>query len=90
MKLILKLCFMVFTASLVLALLAGALLVLIFSLLRWLITGQRPPVVSLMSTVHQWKKGPLWPQQTRDPNDTIDIEAKEVTQAVNKTALTQK
>jgi hypothetical protein len=43
-----------------------------------------------MSTVHQWKKGPLWPQQTRDPNDTIDIEAKEVTQAVNKTALTQK
>jgi MFS superfamily sulfate permease-like transporter len=90
MKLILKLFFMIFTASLVLALLAGALLVLIFSLLRWLITGQRPAVVSIMSTVNQWKKGPLWPQQTRDPDNTIDIEAKEVPQAVKPPSLPQK
>ena len=60
MKLILKLFLVCLTSTVLIVFLAGGLLLLILSLLRWLFTGKRPQIVTLMSTVNQWKRGNLW------------------------------
>ena len=94
MKLILKLVLLCLSAFFLAVLLAGGLLLLIVSLLRWLLTGQRPQIVAFVSAVNQWKKGKLWPSKARSDtasNDNIvDVDVKDVTKTNQQPSIAKK
>ena len=94
MNLILKLVLFCFSAFFLAALLAGGLLLLIISMLRWLLTGQRPQIVTFVSAVNQWKKGKLCPSKDRSnttSNDNIvDVDVKDVTKTDHQPSIAEK
>ena len=90
MKWFLKLIFIWVTSLILLAMLAGGFVLLIFSLLRWLLTGQKPQIVSFMSAVNQWKKGNLWPSNKNETENIFDVEVKDVTGTEHRQRILEK
>jgi len=100
MKLILKLFLLCLTSTLLIVFLAGGLVLLILSLLRWLLTGKRPQILTLMSKVNEWKKGNLWSFNSKEnftssnshpktSDNIVDVEVKDVTQTEKKPAIAE-
>ena len=90
MKWFLKLIFIWVTSLILLAMLAGGFVLLIFSLLRWLLTGQKPQIFSFMSAVNQWKKGNLWPSNKNETENIVDVEVKDVTGTEHRQRILEK
>ena len=90
MKWFLKLIFIWVTSLILLAMLAGGFVLLIFSLLRWLLTGQKPQIVSFMSAVNQWNKGNLWPSNKNETENIVDVEVKDVTGTEHRQRILEK
>ena len=75
-KMILAAFGLVFAISLLLA----ALVILVVSLLKALITGKKPAPVMVFSRFRQFAPGSMWPNRGKpeNTNDVVDVEVREV------------
>ena len=75
-KLILAAFGLVFAISLLLA----ALIVVVLSLLKSLVTGKKPAPVMVFSRFQKFAPGGVWPSATKAQNtvDVVDVEVREV------------
>ena len=79
MNWLVKIMFFVIAAMLLSVVLVFSLIALALSLLRWLITGQKPPVAVIFSTYRHWQKQTAQHMRGRRSNgDVIDAEVREV------------
>ena len=75
-KLVLVVFGLVFTVSLLLA----AMVILVVSLLKSLITGKKPAPVMMFSRFQKFAPGNMWTgaTQTQNASDVVDVEVREV------------
>ena len=75
-KLVLVVFGLVFTVSLLLA----AIVVLVVSLLKSLITGKKPAPVMMFSKFQKFTPGSMWPgaAKAQKTNDVVDVEVRKV------------
>ncbi|SFC51518.1 hypothetical protein SAMN05216344_12027 [Polaromonas sp. OV174] len=79
----LKLLLGLFAALFALSLLAAALIVLAFSLLKALITGRKPAPAAVFGRFQQFSSQGMWPGSAKRENsgrgdDVVDVEVREV------------
>ncbi len=61
-----------------LALLCMAVLMFIFSLLRWLFTGRKPQLVLLMESYKKWQQSAPWATRQPASDDIIDVQVRDI------------
>ena len=61
-----------------LALLCMAVLMFIFSLLRWLFTGRKPQLVLVMESYKKWQQSAPWAAQPSARDDIIDVPSRDI------------
>ena len=79
MNWLIKIFFLLIAIMLLSVVLLFSLLGLMLSLLRWLITGQKPQMAVIFSSYRQWKKQAAQHMRTRRSDDNIiEAEVREV------------
>ncbi len=79
MNWLLKIFFLLIAIMLLSVVLLFSLLGLMLSLLRWLITGQKPQMAVIFSNYRQWQKQAAQHMRRRQPDeDIIEAEVREV------------
>ena len=75
-KLVLVVFGLVFTVSLLLA----AMVILVFSLLKSLITGKKPAPIMMFSRFQKFTPGRMWAgaAKAQNTNDVVDVDVREV------------
>jgi hypothetical protein len=85
MNWLLRLLFLLLAGVVLLLFLALAALMLLFSCLRWLVTGRKPDFVVMINAVQRYKNLAKRPgQQSYDVGEVIDAEVREVTGKKNR------
>ena len=79
MNWLMKIFFLLIAIMLLSVVLLFSLLGLLLSLLRWLITGQKPQMAVIFSSYRQWQKQATQHMRRRQPDeDIIEAEVREV------------
>lgn len=80
MKWLLRLWLLAVGLAFLLGLALIGLILCVFSLLRWAVTGRRPNIIMALNSYPQWaRKAPMWAQHRgKAGGDIIDAEAKVV------------
>ena len=79
-RFVIKLILAVFGLVFAISLLLAALIVVMFSLLKSLITGKKPAPVMVFNRFQKFAPGGMWPgaAKTKNTNDVVDVEVREV------------
>lgn len=78
LRFVLKLVLGLMAAVLAVSLLVAALVVLAFSVLKALITGQKPAAPVVFSRFQRFTPQDLWPRKKPPARDVVDVEMREV------------
>ncbi len=79
-RFVIKLILAVFGLVFAISLLLAALIVVVLSLLKSVITGKKPAPVMVFSRFQKFAPGGMWPgaAMTKNSNDVVDVEVHEI------------
>ena len=69
---------LLFGLGFMLVLLCMAVLMFIFSLLRWLFTGRKPQLVLVLDSYKRWQQKAPWQARQNDSADIIDVQGRDI------------
>ena len=69
---------LLFGLGFMLVLLSMAVLMFMFSLLRWLFTGRKPQLVLVLDSYKRWQQKAPWQARQSNSSDIIDVQGRDI------------